>query len=151
MKTKKTLLITLGITSVILVGTSIAAMTTKILSDKTNFSLSQDLKGEINDVESLKINQKAFELKKIFPSQLKDTSLLTSENINLKFKNNPNVALDPKIKVSYELITDENKQKQNHANDDEGSLLVRLIFSLGRAKASKDVKLFGFKTLVENT
>lgn len=100
----------------------------------------------IKNINHLEIKEKARVLKDLLASDLKDPKLLNSENIDLKFKNSSINKLDEKIKITYELITG----KTNNVNDDEGSLVVRAKFQVDNQEIVKDLKLIGFKTLIQS-
>lgn len=150
MKMKKILLISVASISSAFVITSVGAISAKVVRDKNVLGLVEELQEELKAVEFLAIKDNAKELKELFASQINDASLLTTENIDLVFKDRLNKSLDPKIKISYELIPNEDEQKAKSANDDEGSLLVRIKLQVDSSITTQDIKLNRFKTLIQS-
>ncbi|WP_223212154.1 lipoprotein 17-related variable surface protein [Mycoplasmopsis pulmonis] len=117
----------------------------------------------MQDVKELEIKESAKDLKNLLPSQITDSTLLTKDNINIKFLTDTDTQLDEKINVSYKLISNEQKQEENSqrnsnqnqnekfANDDEGTLKVLVEFSYNGVPVTREVKLHGFKNTIQKT
>lgn len=163
MKIKKAILISAIGGSAAIVASGSGIVTWKVLKDKNESSLSEKLSAEIQDVKELEIKESAKDLKNLLPSQITDSTLLTKDNINIKFLTDTDTQLDEKINVSYKLISNEQKQEENSqrnsnqnqnekfANDDEGTLKVLVEFSYNGVPVTREVKLHGFKNTIQKT
>ncbi|WP_409262152.1 hypothetical protein [Mycoplasmopsis pulmonis] len=107
MKIKKAILISAIGGSAAIVASGSGIVTWKVLKDKNESSLSEKLSAEIQDVKELEIKESAKDLKNLLPSQITDSTLLTKDNINIKFLTDTDTQLDEKINVSYKLISNE--------------------------------------------